>query len=70
MFIFMIVFVVASGKPPALIWKYCGIILGSMVGSFCLRFLELLQKTSNHVIISSEMLGLEGDGPPFLLFVC
>ena len=69
MFLFMIIFVIASGKPPAPIWKDFKVISGSMLGSFGQFLLQMLQNSKN-ATFSSNLLGLGGAGPPFLHDFC
>ena len=61
MFNFVLIFVIASGKPPAPISKDLGFILKSILG-LCWLFFRRCCKTEKIHFFCSEILGLGGAG--------
>ena len=64
----MLVFGIAFGRPPAAIWR----ILVSFQGPFGGHFEHFFADTAKleKCNILKQMLGLRGDGIPFLHYVC
>ena len=67
--IFLPIFSIAFGRPPAPIWGHFGVILGSMLGSFCRLFCRSC-KSEKMQPLSSEIAVFGGARLPFSHLFC